>query len=672
MWACIGIALTPAGASHAAQGARARTAASDAPASSASAPSRSGVRAPAQANALPPPIAPDAILRHVKQTVDWYHQVQDVARLPELGGDVVAHDRLQQAALSVVQQGFAFGHAAAGLVASSSAGAAGAGGSHPATALDQAVARINDRVASLQSQLTQIDSELARSSGRTRAALQARRSNVNAALALEREVQSTIQDLQRFQTSTLVSEARGNQGLLGQIEDLERSVPEARPPGAIRGGAAGANAPAPAAAAPNPSAAAKTPSAAAAASATFRPESAGIISLIGEWVSLESARHQLNGLSSATDELTRELETLRKPLIAQARGLVAADTSSLDTQNTQQLDAARRALEAAANRFKQLATLLVPLGEQDFVLDDARGAIREWRNSVDSSLGAVERYLLLRAGGLAVLIALVLVVSEIWKRATFRYFRDARRRSQFQTLRRVAVGVALVLVVTFGLVSQLGSLATYVGFLTAGLAVALQNVILSIVAYFFLIGRYGVRVGDRITLAGVTGRVLDIGLIRLYLMELGGADLHSTGRVVVMSNSVLFQPQALFKQIPGADFLWHSVSVTLEPSVDVQAVQQRLQGTADGVYEHYRDAMEAQHAAVQQFVEFETSMPRPEVRVGFAEAGLEFEVRYPVQGARAATIDQQMLSAVREMLAKDPKLPVVPSGEPSLKRAGGS
>jgi len=631
-------------------------------ASGLSTPPRSGSAASVHSSAPPaahgstgaPPIAANAVLGLVKQTVNWYHETQDVGRLPELAQDLVAHDRLQQAALAVVRQAFAFGHAAASLLGSL---AGAAGGPHPATSLDQAVARINDRITSLQSQLAQLDSQLEHSVGRARSALQARRNDVSAALALEREVQSTIQELQRFQTSTLMSQGHGTQDLLGQIEDLERSVPEART-------SAGASA--------SPAASGGTKSTSSASSgSSFRPESTGVLSLIGDWFSLESAAHQLNSMSSATDALRKELAALRAPLIAEARGLVAADTTSLDTQNTAQLQAARLALEDAASRFKQLAALLVPLGEQNFVLDDAQGAVREWHSSLDSQLGAVERNLLMRIGLLAVLIALILIVSEVWRRATFRYFQDARRRSQFQTLRRVAVGIALVFVVTFGLVSQLGSLATYVGFLTAGLAVALQNVILSVVAYFFLIGRYGVRVGDRITLAGVTGRVLDIGLVRLYLMELGGTDLHSTGRVVVMSNSVLFQPQALFKQVPGADFLWHTVSITLATTVDLQEVQQRLQATADAVYEHYRDVIEAQHAAVQRLGDFETAMPRPEVRVGYAEQGLQFEVRYPVQGARAARIDQQMLKAVREMLAKEPKLPVVSSGEPTLKRLEG-
>jgi len=228
---------------------------------------------------------------------------------------------------------------------------------------------------------------------------------------------------------------------------------------------------------------------------------------------------------------------------------------------------------------------------------------------------------------LLALIVVVFVVSEVWRRAIFRYLHDARRRSQFQTLRRVAIGTCLVVVILFGLVSEVGSLATYAGLLTAGLAVALQNVILSVVAYFFLIGRYGVRVGDRITLAGVTGRVVDIGLVRIYLMELGGADLHSTGRIVVLSNSVIFQPQALYKQIPGADYLWHTVALTLAATVDVPSARKRLKATADAVFEQYRPAIEEQHAAARRLLEFETSLPRPEVRVRFAQGGMQFDGR---------------------------------------------
>jgi small-conductance mechanosensitive channel len=280
---------------------------------------------------------------------------------------------------------------------------------------------------------------------------------------------------------------------------------------------------------------------------------------------------------------------------------------------------------------------------------------------------SIVRYLALRIGLLLGWIAVVLIISEIWRRATFRYLHDLRRRRQFLVLRRVAVAIALTLVIVFGLASELGSVATYIGFVTAGVAVALQNVILAVVAYFFLIGRYGVRVGDRITLAAVTGRVVDIGLVRIYLMELSGPGLHSTGRMVVLSNAVLFQPTALFKQIPGADYVWHTVTLTIAATADVVEAHKRLQAAANAVYDKYRAAIERQHAMVQRFIDFDASSPQPEVRMRLTENGLECSVRYPVELENAAVIDQQMLKALRDALEHDSQFKLVASGAVVLK-----
>src|SRR6185437_2324092 len=232
-----------------------------------------------------------------------------------------------------------------------------------------------------------------------------------------------------------------------------------------------------------------------------------------------------------------------------------------------------------------------------------RSDLQETVDSIDRESGVTGRALILRAAGLGFAIFVVLLISGLWRRATFKYVHDARRRRQFLVLRRVVVAAAIIITVILGFVTEFGSLATYAGFVTAGVAVALQNPILSVVAYFFLIRRYSVRVGDRVTISGVTGRVVDISLLRIYLMELSGPDLHSTGRMVVLSNAVLFQPTAsLFKQIPGAEYLWHSVTLTIIATADVEKAYSRLQAAANKVYDTYRDAIQRQHDLAQRFI----------------------------------------------------------------------
>jgi small-conductance mechanosensitive channel len=77
-------------------------------------------------------------------------------------------------------------------------------------------------------------------------------------------------------------------------------------------------------------------------------------------------------------------------------------------------------------------------------------------------------------------------------------------------------------VLLFHFANELGALATVVGFAAAGIALTLQNVILSLAGYFYLNGRYGMRVGDRVQIGGIHGDVLEIGLFKMTLMELGG------------------------------------------------------------------------------------------------------------------------------------------------------
>jgi small-conductance mechanosensitive channel len=78
---------------------------------------------------------------------------------------------------------------------------------------------------------------------------------------------------------------------------------------------------------------------------------------------------------------------------------------------------------------------------------------------------------------------------------------------------------AVVVVALFGPASDLSSLATYFGLLTAGVAVALQNVILASLGYLLLIGKHGRRIGDRVQLSGVTGDVINMGLLQFQLRE---------------------------------------------------------------------------------------------------------------------------------------------------------
>jgi small-conductance mechanosensitive channel len=647
-------ALLPIAAS--AQTATQRTAAPVAappakPAPSASPPAASPAPAPS------PPSA-DAVLRHLHETVSWYHTIETIAQNSDLSDGTHTRDGMRASALAALRSAFDFARAAARLVdATPHLGAPSVSDtSNDAVRLDRAATRLGARVVTTQKRIASIDSALGHATQATRQTLTAQRAEAVASLDLAREVQSTVTQLQQFAVSAAAHGGGTGGTLTSQVEEIEHTVPELRD---NTSGASGAND----GATPGASSATGTTKSrtdTAASSATARPAPAlsegslqqpsGLVALVGEWLALKRIQHEFDAAIRQTDSLGGELDSLRTRVSAQVRTLVRLQGNPLDSASTdpQQLLASQLQLQNATAQFKQLATLVVPLSEQDISTDDARNSLVLLRATFDARSDAVRDALLWRLGVLIASVLLVLAISEAWRRATFRYLRDTRRRRQFLLLRRIVVVIALLLIIVMGFVSQMGSLATYVGFLTAGLALALQNVILAVVGYFFLIGRYGVRTGDRITLAGVTGRVIDIGLVRLYLMELSGPELQSTGRIVVLSNSVLFQPQALFKQIPGADYIWHSVTLALPPTTEVHSTQARLAEVAASVYATYRQPIDEQHAVVQKLIDFDTSRPEPHVDVHFTERALEFVVRYPVLPDHAAMNDQLMTRALND------------------------
>src|SRR6202030_2377212 len=138
--------------------------------------------------------------------------------------------------------------------------------------------------------------------------------------------------------------------------------------------------------------------------------------------------------------------------------------------------------------------------------------------------------------------------------------------------------------------------------ITAGVAVAMQSVLVCIVGYFVLIGKYGVRIGDRVQIRSVTGEVIDLGLMRMHLMELNSqGPLGATGRVVAFANSIVFQASGgLFKQISGVNFAWHETTVALPADRDYVDLKEKLKTAMTNVVKEFHEEIVRQTKQIEQ------------------------------------------------------------------------
>jgi len=278
-----------------------------------------------------------------------------------------------------------------------------------------------------------------------------------------------------------------------------------------------------------------------------------------------------------------------------------------------------------------------------------------WRDSAERQYHDALTALAVRLGIVAGILGVVFVLGEIWKRAVLRYAREPRRRYQLLLVRTIVLWTIVAGVVGLSFVSEISTFATFAGLITAGLAVAMQSVLVSVVGYFFLIGKYGIRVGDRIQIGTVVGEVIDLGLVRMHLMELNQqGPLGPTGRVVAFANLIVFQASGgLFKQIPGVNLSWHETTLTLPIVKDYAALKGKLLAAIGGVSSNYTEEIVRQTREIERTTASSSvSDAAPQVQMHLADGKMQALIRYPVHLRHAAEIDERVAQAVLTVLAE--------------------
>ena len=607
----------------------------------------------------PPPGNPAEIIQFLSQAIEWHRQTAVQQQLAKEPADLTFFQESRRAADQVVQLAFEYARAQAQSEAKQPASKPQ--GSQPASSsgyqrMVQLVQQTDQQVNDTQSELDQTKSKLASAPVSERKLLASQVAELESEIGLLQARRDALQSMVEFVNSS--SSGGKGAGLRAQIEELARSVP---------------------AYLSQPEGTAAQPSTAQTSSANLAPrapEPTGIWGLSTDLLHLMGKVHTLNAEISAAGSLSALAAGLRKPTVDYLRNLVHQGDqlfAAADTAGAAQLTEQKQALDALTTEFKQTSSQMLPLNKISILLEMYQRNLATWKDSVRDREHDDLRQLSLDLGILLVLIAAVLGVGEIWRRTTFRYIRDSRRRYQFLLLRRVVMWVSVGLILVLAFASQLGSAVTFAGLITAGVAVALQNVIVSVVAYFFLIGKYGIRVGDRVQIAGVNGEVVDIGLVRIHVMELSGAgDSQPTGRIVGFSNSIVFQPTAgVFKQIPGTNFIWHELKLTLAPESDYPEAKERITKAVDAALEEYRESLESQRLGLAK--NLSTVAPaelRPKVRLHYAGGGIEALVRFPVDIQKAGEMDEHLMREVTAALAGEPKLKLISAEMPMAKAAG--
>ena len=173
------------------------------------------------------------------------------------------------------------------------------------------------------------------------------------------------------------------------------------------------------------------------------------------------------------------------------------------------------------------------------------------------------------------------------------------------------------------------SLATYLGLLSAGIAIALKDPLTNITGWLYILWRNPFEVGERIQLGDQAGDVIDVSLFNFTLMEIGNwvnAD-QSTGRLIHVPNGKIFT-HTFANYGRGFKYIWNEIPVLITFESDWQKSKMILEGIAREHAAHLskyaeRKVKETSRHFLIQNVDF-----APAVYTTVAESGVELTIRY--------------------------------------------
>ena len=479
------------------------------------------------------------VIGYLLQSVNWYRHVYTERQVASDPGDLVFLNDNQAIESQIVKLSFEFAKADAALAKTASSAHDVATTSAAPSSVDLAhfveLKNRNDQVTQqIRADIGKLNEKIASSRKADRKKLKAALDDAQSRLELLKAVSQAVNDLIEFVQTART--AQGNAATLRlTIDDLAQSIPELNSPAIPLS---------------------KLPAQDTDSKTGISWRETGLLGLGSAVSALSRKLRVVDEKIRLTDNYLLSAKSIRTPMSGFiTRVLQKAATTNLQTSNLSLLREQKSQLDALTFELKAFSPAIVALDKQKALLEEYESHLLPWRTAVASQYRQAWKKLAIRLLIVSFIVGLLFGMGEISRRLALGRIQDPNRRRVISMVHRLLTLFAIAVVALFSVASDLSSLATYLGLLTAGMAVALQNVILASLGYLVLMGKRGIRIGDRIQVSGITGDVINMGMLQFQLREFDAQRERFTGHVATFSNSLVFVSPATgllrLSSVPG-------------------------------------------------------------------------------------------------------------------------
>ncbi|WP_223702514.1 mechanosensitive ion channel family protein [Sutcliffiella deserti] len=242
------------------------------------------------------------------------------------------------------------------------------------------------------------------------------------------------------------------------------------------------------------------------------------------------------------------------------------------------------------------------------------------------------------------------------KKSVQRYVKDDnnwyKTRKTMNIFGYILGGIFLAIVYS----DMLGGITVVLGVASAGIAFSLREVIASIAGWLTILVGGMFKTGDRVQLGGVTGDVIDIGVLRTTVMEAGqwvNGDLYN-GRIVKIANSFVYT-QPVYNYSTDFPFLWDELTIPVKFGSDYSYARELINQVAQEKTGKYSKLAEGYWESMTRKFVIEDATTEPLVTLAVNDNWVEFTLRYVVEYKKRRVMKDELFTGILTEIEQNPE-----------------
>ena len=251
------------------------------------------------------------------------------------------------------------------------------------------------------------------------------------------------------------------------------------------------------------------------------------------------------------------------------------------------------------------------------------------------------------------LVVFILLLIQVLRRFLRKNIPNTSARYKSQKGVEVIGYILLVILSISYFTGNIKDFTMAIGLFSAGVAITLQELFLSIAGsiYIFLVKVY--KPGDRIEINGIKGDVIDVDSIYTTMMEIGewvSSDNYS-GRIVKLSNAFVFKGP-IYNYSQDFPFIWDEFNLPIRYGSDIELAKSIVIKIASETLSEYTISSKAQWKEIVNKYYIEDAQVDPTLAITLTDNWVQFNLRYIVDFKKRRVTKHILNDAIRQEIEK--------------------